>query len=239
MVNMTWASCYEKAHVDSRQHFPLAFWKSDYHNIFIRLSVTDILFLWLSHFSLCFWSRSVLLFNYCQWRLFNLLRLKLNHYSIFKNAFNFLLRAHLKSESFLYVQYFLIDVLERKKVAWTYMSQCKVKEHGRSSQVQDANPLPFLHHTSLWQAISLLDSESRLRDHLKHSGLVTAWWERHSQATEHHVWTLASWQSRICSAKKIMTNDCFFFKIPFPNFTQKIWKFSSRGRFTASALGDL
>lgn len=115
MVNMTWASCYEKAHADSRQHFPLAFWKSDYHNIFIRLSVTDILFLWLSHFSLCFWSRSVLLFNYCQWRLFNLLRLKLNHYSIFKNAFNFLLRAHLQSESFLYVQYFFNWCFRKKK----------------------------------------------------------------------------------------------------------------------------
>lgn len=73
-----------------------------------------------------------------------------------------------------YIIIFHTDVWDSKiiHVHVCFLSVCmEWRGHGRRSQVQDASPLSPLHHTSHWQAISLLDSEFRLRDHLKHFGL--------------------------------------------------------------------
>lgn len=107
--------------------------------------------------------------------------------------------------------------------SWLY-----VRTEGAWWTLRSRSPLSPLHHTSHWQAISLLDSEFRLRDHVKHF----SWWERHSQPGENRVWTFFEWQrSQVCLMGKIMTND-FFLSL----FSLENPKFSNRGTFSTAVL---
>lgn len=106
--------------------------------------------------------------------------------------------------------------------------------HGRRSQVQDASPLSPLHHTSHWQAISLLDSEFRPRDHLKHFGLSSLG----ENVTPSPLNTTFQLLPTGCRAKSVRRGKLWriIFFIFSLFFLKKIWKFSNRGWFSTTAL---
>lgn len=90
--------------------------------------------------------------------------------------------------------------------------QGQMKWGGSCSQVQHASPRPpdsplLLHHTSHWQAISLLDSKFRLRDHFKHSRCP-----RLVRTSLPPLWAPGLnfgqvWKPKLSNWGEIMTND--------------------------------
>lgn len=74
------------------------------------------------------------------------------------------------------------------------------------------------HHTSLWQTISLLDSECRRSDHLKQSALSPLGENVTPILLHTTLWTMAKSESQICPTRRIMTNES---KFPFCLFSSK------------------